>query len=63
MLFSGTLEGISFEILDYEIKEKYQIKYNFCVNDNECLISTEYIKPTINENFDKSNLIKIKILH
>lgn len=50
--FDKTLGNINFVISDYEIKEKFLIKYNYCI-DKECVVSKEYIEPTINQNFDK----------
>ncbi len=54
--FEKTLGKISFNIDSYNIENKFLIRYNFCLSKEECLISNEYIEPTINENFDKAVL-------
>jgi len=51
--FNESLGKIDFKISSYEIKDKFLIKYNYCVKEDNCLLSKEYIKPTLNENFDK----------
>lgn len=51
--FEESLGKISFKVNNYEIQNKFQIKYNYCFEENDCIISKEYIQPTINENFDK----------
>jgi len=50
--FSETIGDITFKINSFDIKEKFLITYDFCV-EKDCIASKEYIKPTINENFDK----------
>lgn len=49
----GTLQGISFVISDFSIKEQILINYNYCIKENDCIPSKEYLKPTLNENYDK----------
>ena len=39
---------------------KFLIKYNYCARDKDCLVSKEYIKASINENFDKV-IMKISV--
>ena len=51
--FSDTLGKTYFTINSFEIRDKFLIKYNYCVKDNDCIESKEYIVPTINTNFDK----------
>lgn len=51
--FSDSLDDISFVINSFDIKDKFLIKYNYCVSNDDCLVSKEYIKASINENFDK----------
>ena len=36
------------------------IKYNYCIKENDCVLSKEYIQPTINENFDK-HVLKLNV--
>jgi len=55
----GTLEGISFDIENYDIKNEFLINYKYCI-EKDCVLSKEYIKPTINENFDKV-ILKLQI--
>ena len=50
--FSETIGDVTFKINSFDIQGKFLITYNFCVK-KDCIVSKEYIKPTINENFDK----------
>ena len=54
--FNDTLGEIKFSINSYEMEDKFLLKYNYCISKNDCIISKEYIKPSINENFDKTVL-------
>jgi hypothetical protein len=60
MSFKDTLGDISFTINSFEIKNRFLINYNFCIKNNECFLSKEYITPTINENFDK-HILKLNV--
>lgn len=51
--FQEPLENIKFKINDYEIKNKFLINYNYCIKENDCIISSEYLKPSIDQNYDK----------
>ena len=51
--FEKTLGDIVFKINDYELKNKFKIKYDYCVDENDCVESYEYLRPTLNTNFDK----------
>lgn len=51
--FEGLLSGIEFNINSYELKNSFLIKYNYCITDNDCILSKEYLKPTIDKNYDK----------
>lgn len=51
--FKDTLGDVSFTINSLDIKNKFLIKYNYCFAKNECIVSKEYITPSINQNFDK----------
>lgn len=53
MNFEESLGKIEFKINSFDIKDKFLIKYNYCVSDNDCVLSKEYIKASIDENFDK----------
>ena len=52
--FDGKLEGIGLTIKEYDIQDKYKLNYDFCISDNDCIKSIEYIKPEINRDFDKA---------
>ena len=56
MSFIDSLGDITFKISDYEIKNTFLFKYNYCVKDNDCIVSKEYMKPSLNTNFDKTIL-------
>lgn len=58
--FNDTIGKISFKINNFDIKDKFLIEYNYCISQNDCIPSKEYIKPTINENFDK-NVLKLDV--
>lgn len=58
--FNNTLGNIYFTINSFEIKDKFLIKYNYCINEKDCLLSKEYIVPTINQNFDK-HIMKLDV--
>ena len=55
MSFDKTLGNVSFKIKNYEIEDKYKINYNYCIKDN-CFDSIEYLRPSIDQNFDKTIL-------
>lgn len=58
--FKESLGDISFTINSFEIKDKFLIKYNYCVTKHDCVLSKEYIKPSANQNFDK-HVLKISV--
>ena len=51
--FLETLGDIEFKINNIDINSKYLIEYDYCINKDDCVKSYEYLKPSINENFDK----------
>lgn len=51
--FNDTIGNINFKINNYELKDKFLINYNYCVKENDCVSSIEYLTPSINKNFDK----------
>lgn len=51
--FEGPLIGSKFKINSYEIRDKYLLEYDYCVKDNDCILSREYLKPSLNQNYDK----------
>ncbi len=53
----GTILGESkLKINSYEINDQFKLDYNFCVAQNECVPSIEYVKPDILSNYDKTLL-------
>lgn len=53
MSFEESLGNITFKINSYDIKDKYLIEYEYCIKDDDCLKSKEYLKATVDKNFDK----------
>lgn len=53
MDFSDSIGKISFNIKSFEINDRFYLEYNFCVKENECILSKEYIKASIDQNYDK----------
>lgn len=58
--FEQSLGDIKFKINNYEIKDDFLIKYNYCISDNDCVLSKEHIKASIDENFDKT-ILKLNV--
>lgn len=54
-----TLGNTSVTINNLEVKKEFINDYNFCLTRNDCYKSIEYIKPTLNTNYDKA-LLKIE---
>ena len=52
--------NLSFNIKSYEIKDYYKIDYDYCISNNNCFNSIEYLRPSIDENFDKT-ILKLDI--
>ena len=51
--FEESLGDIKFKISDYEIKDKFIFTYDYCIKKDDCIPSKEYMKPSIDKNFDK----------
>jgi len=51
--FSKSLGDLKFKINEYDIKDKFMLEYNYCVKDNDCIVSREYIRPSLDKNYDK----------
>lgn len=60
MSFEETFGDLSFVVKSFDIKNKFLIKYNYCFNKNECILSKEYITPSLNQNFDKA-IMKLNV--
>lgn len=58
--FVESLGNIKFKISDYNIRDKYMIEYNYCIKENDCIDSKEYLKASIDQNFDK-NILKLNV--
>ncbi len=57
--FGGSiLEKTQFTINEQNISEMFKLDYNFCVSENDCYPSIEYLKPSIINNYDKT-LLKV----
>lgn len=51
--FYKVLGDIKFKINSFDIKDKYILEYNYCIKENDCVKSIEYLKPSIDKNYDK----------
>lgn len=58
--FDHSFGDIKFKINSYEINDNFLVKYNYCIEKDDCINSTEYIKPSIDTNFDKA-VLKLNI--
>lgn len=58
--FKESLGDISFNVNSFDIKSKFLIKYNYCFSKEECIVSKEYITPSLDQNFDKV-IIKLNV--
>lgn len=55
------LQDIKFTIDEYEIRDRFLVEYNYCIKKDDCVLSKEYLKGTLNTDFDKYVLrLKIK---
>lgn len=57
--FENTLGDINFQIDGVSINQFFINNYQFCITDDDCIPSKEYIRPTASENFDKT-IIKLE---
>ena len=62
IIFSDNTENdIKLTINEFNIDNKYQLNYQYCVDDNNCIDSIEYLVPDIyNSSYDFS-LLKINV--
>lgn len=58
--FKEPLNNIQFKINSYELKNNFLINYKYCIKENDCILSKEYLKPSINENYDKT-ILKLNV--
>lgn len=59
LTFNDTLGDINLNIKSFDIKDHFTLNYNYCVK-KECIKSVEYLKPSLNENYDKA-IIKLDL--
>lgn len=53
VVFDGALNGVEFKINNYDINKKFLLDYKYCITNDDCILSKEYLTPSINENYDK----------
>lgn len=58
--FKDTIGNIEFTISNFEIKPYFVNNYDYCINGKDCIASKEYLKPSIDENFDKA-ILKVDV--
>lgn len=58
ILNEDTFNKSSLTINSFEIANEFTLKYKFCITKIDCINSIEYIKPVLDENYDKV-LLKI----
>lgn len=58
--FKHIFEGLKFNISGFEINDIYRIDYKYCVSKDDCMNSIEYLKPTLDKNYDKT-IIKLNV--
>lgn len=51
--FEDTIGDIKFKINDFDIKNKFALTYNYCIKNDDCILSKEYLTSSIDKNFDK----------
>lgn len=55
---NSVLNTTSIKINSYELAPTFKINYNYCINENNCYESVEYLKPGTNNNYE-TILLKI----
>ena len=50
--FKDTIGDIGFKINNFDLEEYFEFKYEYCI-DKYCINSKEYMRPSLNQNFDK----------
>lgn len=51
--FENVLNGVDFKVNSYSLNNKFLVEYKYCIKENDCIASKEYLKPSIDENYDK----------
>ncbi|MDO4963430.1 MAG: hypothetical protein Q4E75_04995 [bacterium] len=51
--FENDLSDISFKINSFDIKDKVVVSYDYCIKEDDCINSKEYIIPKLDQNYDK----------
>lgn len=47
------LNGVEFKVNNYELNDMFVINYNYCIKNDDCIASKEYLRPSIDKNYDK----------
>ncbi len=58
--FKDTFGDVGFTINNFSIADTFTINYDYCIKENDCIKSKEYLKASLDENFDKT-LIKLNV--
>lgn len=53
VVINGNFGEITLKISDYEISDRFMFEYSYCIKAGDCITSKEYLKPSIDTNFDK----------
>ena len=59
MFMDSILKKSYLTIQSSELSNFFNLSYNYCLNNNECILSNEIVRPNLNTNYDKV-LLKIK---
>lgn len=51
--FEGALNNVEFKINEFTLSDKFLIEYDYCINEDNCYKSKEYLRPSLDENYDK----------
>ena len=54
--FEGALNNVEFKINEFTLSDKFLIEYDYCINEDNCYKSKEYLRPSLDENYDKTIL-------
>lgn len=60
LIFKEPLLGVSFKVNTQDLSDQFLINYNYCISKDDCLASKEYLKPSIDENYDKT-ILKLNV--
>jgi len=60
LIFEGALKDVKFKINNYSLSDKFLIEYKYCIKKDDCILSKEYLRASINENYDKT-ILKLNV--